>query len=210
MKNKAAKKAENAAPSKGRESRSHILNIAVRLASIKGLEGLSIGDLASEAGMSKSGLYAHFKSKEELELAIIETALEIFKREVIAPAMQEPAGLQRLRSVVEYFLSHLEREIFPGGCFFAATAMELDTRPGPTRDRVQEVIGMWFTLLQQCFQDAIAQKEISASTDVEQMVFETESMMLTANFIYAQTQEKASLARARNGVDAMIKRLRSV
>ena len=125
--------------SKGQSSRATILLAAAKLATTKGLDGLSIGDLAAEVGMSKSGLYAHFKSKEELELATIETASDIFDREVLRPAMAAPAGSQRIRALADSFLAHLERRVFPGGCFFAAVAMELDTRPGPARDRVVEV-----------------------------------------------------------------------
>ena len=93
-------------------------------------------DLAAEVGMSKSGLYAHFKSKEELELATIATAAAIFDSEVLQPATPVPAGIERLKALANSFLSHLERRVFPGGCFFAAVAAELDTRPGPARDRV--------------------------------------------------------------------------
>src|SRR5262245_44362184 len=118
-------------PSKGQASRATILLAAAKLATTKGLNGLSIGDLAAEDGMSKSGLYAHFKSKEELELATIETAAAIFDSEVLQPVNQEPAGIARLKSLVNSYLAHLERRVFPGGCFFAAVAAELDTRPGP-------------------------------------------------------------------------------
>src|SRR6476659_1724793 len=105
--------------SKGQLSRENILLAAAKLATTKGLDGLSIGDLAAEVGMSKSGLYAHFKSKEELELATIETAAAIFDGEVLQPAARAHAGTERLGALVDAFLSHLERRVFPGGCFFA-------------------------------------------------------------------------------------------
>src|SRR5262249_26669180 len=124
--------------SKGQASRDMILRTAAKLATTRGLDGLSIGDLAAEVGMSKSGLYAHFKSKEDLELATIETAAAIFDSEVLQPVTRAPAGTERLRTLVNSFLSYLERRVFPGGCFFAAAASELDTRPGPARDRVVE------------------------------------------------------------------------
>src|SRR6516225_6025514 len=98
--------------SKGQASRDTILRTAAKLATTKGLDGLSIGDLAAEVGMSKSGLYAHFKSKEELELATIEMASEIFDREVLQPASQAPAGTARLRALVDSFLGHLERRVY--------------------------------------------------------------------------------------------------
>src|SRR5215472_19302392 len=117
--------------SKGQASRDTILRTAATMATTRGLSGLSIGDLAAAVGMSKSGLYAHFKSKEELELATIETAAVIFDREVLRPTAKARAGAERLRALVDAFLSHLERRVYPGGCFFAAVASELDTRPGP-------------------------------------------------------------------------------
>src|SRR4051794_21804727 len=123
----------------GVESRRTILLAAANLATTRGLEGLSIGDLAQHIGMSKSGLYAHFKSKEMLELATIETASEIFERDVVVPARESPGGLRRVQAVSEAFLLHLERRVFPGGCFFATVAVQLAARPGRTRDRVMEV-----------------------------------------------------------------------
>src|SRR5438477_13120225 len=107
-------------PSKGQASRDAILRTAATLATTRGLDGLSIADLAAEVGMSKSGLYAHFKSKEELELATIETAAGIFDTEVLQPATPVPPGIERLKALANSFLAHLERRVFPGGCFFAA------------------------------------------------------------------------------------------
>src|SRR5215472_13411952 len=127
----------------GVESRRTILLAAAELATTRGLEGLSIGELAQHIGMSKSGLYAHFRSKEELELATIETAAELFEREVLGPAGESPGGLSRVRALSEAFFGHLERRVFPGGCFFATVAAQLASRPGRARDRVLEVQTRW-------------------------------------------------------------------
>jgi AcrR family transcriptional regulator len=194
-------------PSKGQASRTAILLAAAKLATTKGLDGLSIGDLAAEVGMSKSGLYAHFKSKEELELATIETASDIFDREVLRPALAAPAGTRQLRALVDSFLAHLERRVFPGGCFFAAVAMELDTRPGLARDRVAEVQEKWLSLLRQCFLDAQAIGEIDSGADVAQAVFETEAMLLAANFLFVMTNDPTPLTQARRGVEHVLARL---
>src|SRR5262245_11474646 len=164
--------------SKGQVSRAAILHAAAKLATTKGLDGLSIGDLAAEVGMSKSGLYAHFKSKEELELATIETAAAIFEREVLQPVAGAPAGIARLKSLANSFLAHLERKVFPGGCFFAAVGAELDTRPGPVRDRVAAVVSSWLSLLRQCIVDAQALGEIDPRAEVDQVVFEVQAMLL--------------------------------
>lgn len=197
----------NPRPSKGEASRTTILLAAAKLATLKGLDGLSIGDLATEVGMSKSGLYAHFKSKEELELATIETAAEIFGREVLCPALEAPTGCQRLRALVESFLAHLERRVFPGGCFFAAVAMELSTHPGEPRDKVVEIQQKWLSLLKQCFLDAQASGEIDSGAEVEQIVFETQAMLLAANFLFVITNDPAPLAQARRGVENVLARL---
>lgn len=193
--------------SKGQASRTTILLAAAKLATTKGLEGLSIGDLAAEVGMSKSGLYAHFKSKEELELATIETAAEIFDREVLQPALSVPAGTRQLRALVDSFLGHLERRVFPGGCFFAAVAMELDTRPGLARDRVVEIQQQWISSLAKCFVDAQKTGEIDAGIDIDQTVFETQAMLFVANFLFVMSNDPTSLVRARQGVENVLSRL---
>ncbi|PSB24134.1 TetR/AcrR family transcriptional regulator [Stenomitos frigidus] len=193
--------------SKGQSSRDTILLTAAKLATTKGLTGLSIGDLAAEVGMSKSGLYAHFKSKEELELATIETAAVIFDRDVLQPAMRAYAGAERLKSLANAFLSHLERKVFPGGCFFAAVAAELDTRPGLARDRVVKVLEQWLAFLRQCLLDAQALGEIDPNTEVDQAVFEIEAMLLAANFLFVMTNNPIHLAQARKGVENVLARL---
>lgn len=193
--------------SKGQTSRDIILLAAAKMATTKGLNGLSLGDLAAEVGMSKSGLYAHFKSKEELELATIETAAMIFDGEVLQPAMRARAGVERLEVLASSFLSHLERKVFPGGCFFAAVAAELDTRPGPARDRVVEVLGSWLALLRQCILDAQALGEIDPDAEVSQAVFEIESMLLAANFLFGMMNDPIHLTQGRRGIENTLARL---
>ncbi|MEH1932004.1 TetR/AcrR family transcriptional regulator [Nostoc sp.] len=194
-------------PSKGQTSRATILLTAAKLVTIKGLNGLSLGDLAAEVGISKSGLYAHFKDKEELELATIETAAVIFDNEVLQPAMQAHPGSERLKAVANSFFSHLERKVFPGGCFFAAVAAELDTRPGPAHDRVVEVLDKWLSLLKQCILDAQLQGEIDAKADVAQAVFEIEAMLLAANFLFVMRNDPIHLTQSRRGIDNVLARL---
>ena len=192
--------------SKGQASRDTILRTAAMLATTRGLDGLSIGDLAAEVGMSKSGLYAHFKSKEEMELATIETAAAIFDSEVLQPVAQVPPGIARLKSLANSVLSYLERRVFPGGCFFAAVAMELDTRPGPTRDRVVEVLNSWRASLRQCLLDAQTLGEIDPTADVDQAVFEIQAMLFAANFLFVMTNDPIRLTQARRGVESVLAR----
>jgi AcrR family transcriptional regulator len=198
---------DEAPHSKGEASRATILLTAAKLATTRGLDGLSIGDLAAEVGMSKSGLYAHFKSKEELQLATIETATAIFDSEVLQPAMRADAGTPRLKALVGSFLSHLERRVFPGGCFFAAVAAELDTRPGPARDRVREVIDQWLSSLRQCILDAQAIGEINPRADVTQAVFEIQAMLLAANYLFVMTNAPTPLTQGRKGVENVLSRI---
>jgi AcrR family transcriptional regulator len=193
-------------PTKGERTREAILDEAARLATVDGLEGLSIGRLARATGMSKSGLYAHFESKEELELATIETAAAIFDSEVLQPVTCVPAGTERLKALANSFLSHLERRVFPGGCFFAAVTAELDTRPGPARDRVLEVLNSWVSLLRQCILDAQALGEIDPCAEVGQVVFEIQAMLLTANFLFVMTNDPLRLTQARRGVENVLAR----
>jgi AcrR family transcriptional regulator len=194
-------------PSKGEASRAAILLTAARLTTTRGLAGLSIGDLAAEVGMSKSGLYAHFKSKEELELATIETAAAVFEREVLHPAMTAQPGTQRLLALVDAFLSHLERRVYPGGCFFAAVASELDTRPGPARDRVFQMLDRWQSLFRQCILDAQARAEIDPQAEVAQAAFEVQAMLLTGNFQFVMTNDPIRLIQARTGVQHVLARI---
>ena len=193
--------------SKGQLSRETILLTAARLATTSGLVGLSIGELAEAVGMSKSGLYAHFQSKEELELATIETAVGIFDREILQPGLNAPPGLQRLRLLFEGFLDHLERRVFPGGCFFAAAAAELDTRPGPARDRIVAILHDWLTLLGGCLVDARKLGEIDRRSDLDQATFEIEALLVAANFLFVINDDRSSLDRARTGFQSLLRRL---
>jgi AcrR family transcriptional regulator len=191
----------------GLESRSAILHAAANLATTHGLEGLSIGELAGHIGMSKSGLYAHFKSKEELELATIETAAEIFTRDVLAPVNGSLGGLERVQALSEAFLGHLERRVFPGGCFFATVSAQLASRPGRTRDRVMEVQQRWLAQFAEALGQAVAGGELPRDTDIEQLVFEITAMMVRANFAWIATGDTRVLGQARIGIRHVLERV---
>ena len=129
---------------RGRRTRESILHTAVQLATVEGIDGITIGRLASELGMSKSGLFAHFGSKEELQLATIDAAREIFVETIIAPARQAERGLPRLEALMENWLEYMRREVFKGGCFFDAVRGEYNSRPpGPVRDAVWKDFADW-------------------------------------------------------------------
>lgn len=184
----------------GVESRRAILLAAANLATTRGLEGLSIGELAQHIGMSKSGLYAHFKSKEELELATIATAAEIFERDVLIPASESPGGLARVRALSEAFLAHLARRVFPGGCFFAAVSAQLAAHPGRPRDRVMEMLVRWIGLFAAALAQAVAAGELPRGTNVDQLVFEVTAMLVRANFAWVTTGDPRVLDQGRTGI----------
>jgi len=192
----------------GVESRRAILHAAANLATTRGLEGLSLGELAQHIGMSKSGLFAHFKSKEELELATIETAAEVFAAEVVRPAADSPAGLARIFALSEAFLGHLERRVFPGGCFFANVSVQLASSRGRPRDRVMEFMREW----QAQFTDALGQardlRELPRGADIDQLAFEVTAMLLRANFTWAVTGDPHVLDQARTGIRNTVDRAR--
>jgi AcrR family transcriptional regulator len=190
--------------SDGERSRQAILHEAAKLATVEGLSGLSIARLADAVGMSKSGLFAHFGSKEELQLATIETASEIFAADVVDPALAEPTGIGRLRALAERFLDHIERQVFPGGCFFASAAAEMDTHPGPVRDKAFEVVYDWSGHIVAAAKAAQSEGAIDASEDAEQLAFEIDAYLLLANAAFVISGDRVPLDRARRAIDRLL------
>jgi AcrR family transcriptional regulator len=181
----------------GERTRGAILRAAASLATVDGLEGLSIGNLAAAIGMSKSGLYAHFGSKQELQLATVEEAGRIFADEVVQPALDAPAGLAQLEAVCEAFFNHLQRRTFPGGCFFAGAALEMGTRPGPVKDAVAGFQTGFVDLLRGFAATAIEQQELPADEDPGRLAFELNGIILAtdANFVLHDNPAVLDLAR---------------
>jgi AcrR family transcriptional regulator len=184
----------------GERTRQTILVAAARLTSVEGLDGLSIGRLADAVRMSKSGLYAHFRSKLELQLATIETADEIFDREVIAKAASTPPGTARVVALCDAFLSHVERGVFPGGCFFTAASSEMNVRPGPVRDRIAQSVGRWVGTIEAAVEEARTLGELRPDVDAAQLAFEANALVVTANLAYPLFADVSILERARIGV----------
>jgi len=166
---------------RGLKTRRAILRKAVNLASLEGLEGLTIGKLASELRISKSGLFAHFGSKEDLQCAVVDTARDIFVEKVVRPA-NEFHGLKRLRALCENWLSYGEKKVFPGGCFFSAASLEFDDRPGRVRDRIVELMKKWLGNLEHAAHDAQLAGEIKKEVDVRQLAFEIQALAMGANW----------------------------
>ena len=191
--------------SHGDRTRDTILRAAADLASVEGLDGLSIGRLATELAMSKSGLFAHFGSKEELQLATIEEARKLYAQEVIEPGRAAGVGITRLHALCEAFLSYLERAVFPGGCFFASAMAEFGSKaPGPVRDRIAECQNQWMNTLERAARQAQDRGELSASADPRQLAFELEAALLSANWYFHLFNDATYLDRARRAVRARL------
>ena len=165
----------------GERTRAAILRAAASLATVDGLEGLSIGHLAAAIGMSKSGLYAHFGSKQELQLATVEEAERIFDEHVVQPALAARPGLAQLAAVCEAYFGYVQRRVFPGGCFFAVTALEMGTRPGPVREPVAAIQSGFAALLRDFAATAIEQHELPAREDPDRLAFELHAILLAAD-----------------------------
>jgi len=190
--------------SDGERSRAAILREAAKLATVEGLEGLSLSRLASAVGMSKSGLFAHFGSKEELQLATIDAAEAIYDELVIDPAATEPEGVPRLRAYTDRFLEHVEEGVFPGGCFFVSAMSELDTHPGPVRDGAMAFSQRWLTLLAEQVAVAQAAGELDPSADPSQIAFELNAYLVVGNIQFVAGGDPATLERVRRAVDARL------
>lgn len=189
----------------GARTRQAILEMAVNLASAEGLEGLTIGRLASELSMSKSGLFAHFGSKEDLQLATVEAARLIFIGEVIRPAFEAEHGLHRLWKLCDTWLDYVQGEVFRGGCFFAAAAAEFDSRPGPVRDRIAAIMKEWLATLRQAVTEAQGAGQFDKQVDPAQLAFEINALEMGANWAFQLYEDKQAFARAR---EAILERLR--
>ena len=194
--------------SDGERSHRAILDAAARLATVEGLEGLSIGRVANEIGMSKSGLFSHFASKQDLQLATVATAEAIYAREVIEPAMQAQEGLERLEQLCERYLSYVGRGVFPGGCFFASTASEFDSRGGPIRDTVRAVLAGWDELLDANLRAAQGREELAQDADIGQLIFEINALLHEANGQFLLFGESAALDRAQAAIGDRLARVR--
>ena len=184
--------------SDGRHTRSAIVREAVSLATVDGLEGLSIGNLARALDMSKSGIYAHFGSKQELQLATVDEAERIFQAEVFDPALAAVPGLTQLVALCDAFFDHLERRTLPGGCFLAAAVLEMGTRPGPVKEQIAEFQAKFTGLIHQFIVTAMERRELPTDEDPDALTFELSGIILAANANFVLRQDPAALEMAKN------------
>lgn len=191
---------ERTREARGEKTRQDILQAAVHIASAEGLEGLTIGRLADELHLSKSGLFAHFGSKEELQLAVVGKARDIFVREVVDRAFKSERGLVRLLSMLDEWLGYVGRSVFRGGCFFMASAIEFDSRPGQVHDLIAELSRSWLDAIESEARYAQALGQLDNRIDAAQLAFELHALGHEANWYYKLFQDRRAFERARTGV----------
>ncbi|GHG50972.1 TetR family transcriptional regulator [Sinomonas cellulolyticus] len=189
---------------RGEQSRRAVLVEAVDLASVEGLEGLTIGRLATAVGASKSGVGALFGTKEGLQLATVEAARQIFVEHVITAARGEPRGLRRLCAVVRLWLDYSRRRVFAGGCFFQSTAVEFDARPGPVRDALAAALRDWDSYLAHAVQTAMDLGELPGLHDAAQLAFEIDAVFNEANNRSLLLGTDVPYGRARAAIEARL------
>lgn len=184
----------------GERSHQAILDAATRLASVDGIHGVTLGRLADEIGVSKSGLYAHFESKLDLQLQTIQAAVAVFQRQVVRRGMEEPPGIGRLEGLCEAYLSYIERRVFPGGCFFVGLVAEADAQTGPVHDTIKVIITDWLKLLESVAREAQEVGQLDDDVDLEQLVFEVEALLDLANCFFILFDDPEHIRRARQGI----------
>lgn len=190
--------------SKGEETRAAILDRAVAEASRLGLAGLTLGNLAREVGLSKSGLFAHFGSKEDLDLAVLAAGVERFVARVMAPAFKAPRGLPRIEALFEGWLAWHRAPDLPGGCLFVGLANELDDRPGPLRDRLVAYQRDWIETLATAARIAVAERHFRADLDCEQFAYDFYSIELAYHHFHRLLRDPDAERRARNAFAELV------
>lgn len=182
------------------DSRAETLGAAVELASVIGLEGLSIGRLAEQLEMSKSGLVGRFGSKQQLQLAALELAADIFRHAVYEPAATRPPGLRRLNAICDAWIDYLANPPLPGGCFLTTASVEFDARPGPVKEAVQKVMSRWMRALEREATTAIENGELAPFSDPKDVAFTINALAVGANCHYQLHRDPRALKRARRAM----------
>jgi AcrR family transcriptional regulator len=188
---------------KGELTRAAILDVALDLASRDGLEGLTIGLLADKMNMSKSGVFAHFGSREDLQLEVLKLYHHRFEQEVFFPSVQETRGMARLKSMFARWIKRVSVEI-ASGCIYISGAVEYDDRPGPIREELVAMVQAWQGALLRCVQQAITVGDLKADTDAEQMVYEMYGLILALHHDARFLRMPGSIDRARIGFERLI------
>lgn len=191
---------------KGEDTRAAILDAGLKIASKLGLEGLTIGTLAEATGMSKSGLFAHFGSREELQLAVLEHGARHFGAMVVEPALKAKRGLPRLRAMFAHWVDWTIASGLPGGCILMSAAYEYDDRPGPIRDAVVRQQRLGVTVLEKAVQLAIESGELRPDTDAAQVAFEMFGLVMVNHHHRRLLGDREALRRSMEGFEALVAR----
>ena len=181
-------------------TRRRILRVAMDIASAEGLEGLSVGRLASEMKMSKTGIFSHFGSKREMQLATVEAAKQVFLERIVEPALTEPRGTLRLTAMLYKWIEYVEKIVFRGGCFFAAASAEFDSRPGAVRNQIALHTKAWLIGLEDEIRFATANGQFRSSVDSAQLAFELHAYVQEANWAFKLFNDKSAFERARRAI----------
>ena len=193
---------------KGQQTKAGIVDAALRMASQVGLEGLSIGALAEAMGMSKSGVFAHFGSRDELQISVVHEYYARFERAVFAPAMAQPRGLPRLRALFDHWMRFTSAEL-DSGCIFISGAVEFDDRPGPVRDALVAAVDAWMQAMQRAVGQARREGHLAAGIDDRQVAFEIHGLILVLHYEARFLQRPGALSRALQGFDNILARYRA-
>ncbi|MFG3709155.1 TetR/AcrR family transcriptional regulator [Micromonospora sp. NPDC047670] len=192
---------------RGDRTRAAALDAAVMLATEVGLHGLSLAQLADTLGVSKSGLFAHWRSKEALQLATVDRAVEQWQERIVEPALRAPRGVRRLWALHQARIDFYAARVLPGGCFFASTDFEYNARPGPVRERLAEVFGRWTAFLERLVREAVDAGELPADTDVAQLAYEIDALGISAALRSRLLNPDTTYRHARQG---LLNRLRAL
>lgn len=182
------------------KTRKEILCKSMDIASAEGLEGVSIGRLATELQMSRTGIFAHFGSKEQLQLATVDAAKQVFLEQVVQPSLTHSRGVPRLRAMLENWIGYVERIVFRGGCFFAAASAEFDSRPGAVRDEIATLAKAWLVALQDEIAFARSSKQLKTDADPVQVAFELHAYVQEANWAFKLFNDKSAFSHARQAI----------
>lgn len=163
------------------QTRAEIVDRAMRVASVEGLDGFTIGRLAEDLHMSKSGVLRHFPTKEELQLHALEAAIGVFTHEVWGPSLAAEPGLPRLEAICDAWVSYLERDVFPGGCFLTAASCEFDGRPGRVHDAVARALVRWHAALREQVRLAVDAGQLPPEVDAQSIAFQLNALAMAAN-----------------------------
>jgi AcrR family transcriptional regulator len=186
------------------ETRAAVTQAAVERASVEGLEGLTIGGLAAETEMRKSSVFSLFGSKEELQRATLQAAIEQFREEVWSPVADEEPGLPRLLAICDSWLDYHRREVIPGGCFLTTATIEYDARPGPMRNSVADTMKRWLDVLEREAAVALEAGDLPAGTDPADVAFQLNALAAAASYGFQLWRDPEVFARARRSMRAVL------